>query len=107
MSSVPLLGILSFAWKIFRGAEVASTEMFTVGPDADHPGTIKTNRTQTTPKSLESLILFGPHMDYSERIRDRRTLNYSSGREPQYREAPALLSFERVATGQIHHLRRA
>ena len=30
-----LAGILSFAWKILRGAEVASTEMATVGGVAD------------------------------------------------------------------------
>jgi hypothetical protein len=47
------------AWKILRGAEVASTKMVTVGGVADQPGRAKKNmkiERPTTPKILESFI---------------------------------------------------
>ncbi len=53
-------GIFSLAWKILRGVEVASTKRVMVGGAADQLA-IEKNRTQTTPKILESFIMKGPH----------------------------------------------
>jgi len=47
-------GIFSLAWKILRGAEVASTKMDTVGGVDDQLEREKRKRTQITPKNPES-----------------------------------------------------
>jgi hypothetical protein len=43
------------AWKILRGALVASTEMVTLGVEADQPQTVM-SVTQIIPKTLESFM---------------------------------------------------
>jgi hypothetical protein len=48
-------GILSLAWKILREAEVASTEIVTVGGVADHEKSEK-KRAQITTRNLDSFI---------------------------------------------------
>jgi hypothetical protein len=63
VKSPALAGIFSLAWKILRGAEVASTKSVTVGGVADQPQTEKKRmkkKEQTTPKILESFILGAP-----------------------------------------------
>jgi len=58
-----MAGIFSLAWKIFRGAEVASRKMVTVGGVADklesEEKRMKKKRL-TTPKILESCIFMAP-----------------------------------------------
>lgn len=55
MSSPGVAGILRVAWKILRGAEVASTEMVTVGAVA-HQLEIDQIANETTPKSLANFM---------------------------------------------------
>ena len=57
-----MVGIFNFAWKILRGADVASTKMVTVGDVADQLESEKSARRQTTPKILESFIFEAPIM---------------------------------------------
>jgi len=49
----------SVAWKILRGALVASTEMVTFGVAADQPQAVM-SVTQKIPKTLERFMLLGP-----------------------------------------------
>src|SRR6266478_1203910 len=111
MKSPALAGIFSLAWKILRGAEVASTNSVTVDDAADQPGSEKNRRKkeQTTLKILESFILGAPIVSMTSVDETNPTaygiLDYSSPREWRYREAPALLSFDDVAAREIHHLR--
>jgi len=74
--SPALAGIFSLAWKIFRGAELASTKMVTVGGVADQLGRekekIKTKIKPTTLKMLESFMLGAPIVfDENESHRER------------------------------------
>src|SRR5437660_3166385 len=58
MRSPGLAGMFRVAWKILRGAVVASSASVTVGAVAHHAELAKT-ATQTAPKVLESFILSG------------------------------------------------
>jgi hypothetical protein len=51
-------GIFNEAWKILRGADVASTEIVTLGGVA--ATLISEKRKKRTPKSLETFIGTGP-----------------------------------------------
>jgi hypothetical protein len=54
VKSPAVAGILSLAWKILRGAEVASTQMNTVGGVADQAESAK--RKQTAPRIFDNFI---------------------------------------------------
>ena len=69
------------AWKILRGAEVASTRMLTVGGVADQPKDETKNRKKQ--KRSEGFILTADSVDENERHSEK--LDYSSEREEQYR----------------------
>src|SRR5580765_6420247 len=71
------------AWKILRGAVVASTEIVTLGAVAAYPVT-DVKRTQNTPRIFENFILARPSI-CCELILRRRNFNYSSRRMRRYR----------------------
>src|SRR5580700_788124 len=83
-----MAGIFSLAWKILRGAEVASRKMVTVGAGCDQPTSGKNRikkKEQTTPKALESFIIRGPFAETKSILLDRIS-NSSSRRVRPYRD---------------------
>src|SRR6202043_1585656 len=93
--SPAVAGIFSLPWKIFRGADVASTKIVTAGGAADQLEIEKNkmkNGRQTTPKILESFIFMAPMVREKLFLAALRILDYSSPCERRYSGAPALLS---------------
>lgn len=63
-----MAGIFSLAWKILRGAEVASTDRAMVEELADQAETTNKTERQTTPKILESFIFKPPFVSMTAAV---------------------------------------
>src|SRR5580692_5127161 len=106
MRSPGLAGILSLAWKILRGAEVASTEMAMVVGVADQLHSEKEKkRTQITPRNLESFIFIRP--PWYRRGSHCRILDSSSHHRAGTGTHARCYHSDDVTAREIHYLRRS